>query len=257
MLTKYDGFIFDLDGTIYVGDKLIPKADEVINHLIKSNKKVIFITNKTTGSVKQYCEFLKKNNLNVTESEIINSTLVTKKYLKDKHPNEKFYAIGEEVFINEIEEIGLEFSKNPNEIKIVLITLDRTLDYSKLEIAAKALDNGARFYAANIDDTCPVEGGEIWDAGSTISALEKRTHFKLEKHFGKPSNYMMDEILSKLNIPSEKCLLIGDRVETDIAMGNSFGIDTALVSTGVFKNFDGNENYIPTYKINSIYDIIK
>ncbi|MEE9432597.1 MAG: HAD-IIA family hydrolase, partial [Melioribacteraceae bacterium] len=241
MLTKYDGFIFDLDGTIYVGDKLIPKAAEVINHLKKSNKKIIFITNKTTGTVKQYCDFLTKNKLNVTEEEIINSTIVTKKYLGEKHPGAKFYAIGEEVFISEIENAGLQFSKEPNEIRIVIITLDRTLDYSKLEIAARALDNGARFYAANIDDTCPVEGGEIWDAGSTISALEKRTHFKLEKHFGKPSKFMMNEILNKLNIPSEKCLLIGDRVETDIAMGNSFGIDTALVSTGVFNHFDGNE----------------
>jgi len=256
MLTKYEGFIFDLDGTIYVGNKLIPKADEVINHLKKSGKKIIFITNRTTGSIEEYYKFLKKKNLNVTENEIINSTVVTKKYLSEKHPNEKFYAIGEKVFINEIEKAGLEYSKNPEEIKIVIITLDRTLDYSKLEIAAKALDNGARFYAANIDDTCPVEGGEIWDAGSTISALEKRTHLKLEKHFGKPSKYMMKEILSKLNIPSEKCLLIGDRVETDIAMGNSFEIDTALVSTGVFNHFDGNEKYIPTYKINSVFDII-
>jgi len=257
MLTKYEGFIFDLDGTIYVSDKIIPKADEVINNLKKNNKKIIFITNKTTGSVKQYCKFLRKNKLDVTEDEIINSTLVTKKYLSEKHPNEKFYAIGEDVFIDEIEKAGLQYSKDPKEIRIVIITLDRTLNYSKLEIAAKALDNGARFYAANIDDTCPVEGGEIWDAGSTISALEKRTHFKLEKHFGKPSRYMMNEILNTLKIPNEKCLLIGDRVETDIAMGNSFGIDTALVSTGVFNHFDGNEKYIPTYKINSIYDIIK
>ena len=77
-------------------------------------------------------------------------------------------------------------------IDIVIITLDRTLNYTKLEIAANALDNGARFYAANIDNTCPVERGEILDAGATISALEKRTNRKLEKHFGKPSKYMMD-----------------------------------------------------------------
>jgi HAD superfamily hydrolase (TIGR01450 family) len=256
MIKKYDGFIFDLDGTIYLGNKLIPNAEKVIDTIKKENKKVVFITNKTTGSVKEYCDFLKSNGLNVNKKEIINSTLITKQYLKEKHNGEKFFAIGEQIFIDEIESVGLTYSRNPKEIDIVLITLDRTLNYKKLEIAAKALDNGARFYAANIDDTCPVEGGEILDAGSTISALEKRTRMKLEKHFGKPSKYMMNEILKTLDVPPEKCLLIGDRIETDIVMGNTFGIDTALVSTGVFNHFDGNPQYIPTYKIKSVYELL-
>ncbi len=256
MINKYDGFIFDLDGTIYLGDKLIPNADKVVDAIKSENKKIIYITNKTTGTVKEYCEFLKKNNLDINENEIVNATLVTKKYLSDKHLGEKFYAIGEQIFINEIENAGLSYSQNPDEINIVLVTLDRTLNYKKLEIAAKALDNGARFYAANIDDTCPVEGGEILDAGSTISALEKRTHLKLEKHFGKPSEFMMREILNIIDLPRDKCLLIGDRVETDIVMGNTFGIDTALVSTGVFNHFDGNPKYIPTYKLQSVNDLL-
>ena len=256
MINKYDGFIFDLDGTIYLGDKLIPNADKVVDAIKSASKKIIYITNKTTGTVKEYCEFLKKNNLDINVNEIVNATLVTKKYLSEKHLGEKFYAIGEQIFINEIENAGLSYSQNPDEINIVLITLDRTLNFKKLEIAAKALDNGARFYAANIDDTCPVEGGEILDAGSTISALEKRTHLKLEKHFGKPSEFMMREILNIIDLPRDKCLLIGDRVETDIVMGNTFGIDTALVSTGVFNHFDGNPKYIPTYKLQSVNDLL-
>ena len=256
MINKYDGFIFDLDGTIYLGDKLIPNADKVVDAIKSANKKIIYITNKTTGTVKEYCEFLKKNNLDINVNEIVNATLVTKKYLSEKHLGEKFYAIGEQIFINEIENAGLSYSQNPDEINIVLITLDRTLNFKKLEIAAKALDNGARFYAANIDNTCPVEGGEILDAGSTISALEKRTHLKLEKHFGKPSEFMMREILNIIDLPKDKCLLIGDRVETDIVMGNTFGIDTALVSTGVFNHFDGNPKYIPTYKLKSVNDLL-
>ena len=256
MIKKYSGFIFDMDGTIYLGNKLIPKAAEVVEKIKSENKKVVFITNKTTNSIKEYSRFLKEKGLNINENEIINSTVTTKKYLAAKHQGEKFFAIGEQTFINEIESAGLTYSRKPDEINIVLITLDRTLNYKKLEIAAKALDNGARFYAANIDDTCPVEGGEILDAGSTISALEKRTHLKLEKHFGKPSKFMMDEIINKLNLLPEKCLLIGDRVETDIVMGNTFGIDTALVSTGVFNHFDGNPKFIPTYKIKSVNELL-
>ena len=142
-------------------------------------------------------------------------------------------------------------------IEVLLITLDRTLNYEKLEIAAKALENGARFFAANIDDTCPVDGGEVLDAGATISALEKRTHKKLELHFGKPSDFMMNEIICKLNGDLSKALLIGDRLETDIEMGNKLGIDTALVSTGVKLYTNGNSEIKPTYFLNSIFDLIK
>jgi HAD superfamily hydrolase (TIGR01450 family) len=256
MLDKYSGFIFDLDGTIYRGDKLIDNADKVINRIKNEGKKVVFISNKTTGSINDYYDFLIGKGLNVSVTEIINSTQIVKKYLREKHYNENFFAVGEKIFISEIESAGLNYCQDPQNINIVLITLDRTLNYDKLEIAAKAIENGARFFSANIDDTCPVEGGEILDAGTTISALEKRTHKKLEKNFGKPSRYMMNEILKKLNVDSCKCLLIGDRIETDIAMGNAFGIDTALVSTGVFNGFPGDRNFIPTYKINSIYELI-
>ena len=125
-----------------------------------------------------------------------------------------------------------------------------------MEIAAHALEKGARFFAANIDNTCPVVDGEITDAGVTISALEKRTHRKLELHFGKPSEFMFREIKKALNTDPGKILLIGDRIETDIAMGNNFNIDTALVSTGVKNYANEQTSIIPTYNLNSVADIL-
>ncbi|MBU2494490.1 MAG: HAD-IIA family hydrolase [Bacteroidetes bacterium] len=257
MINKYDAFIFDLDGTIYRGTKLIPGAKETVNQLKNLGKKLIFISNKTTGTVEQYFNFLIAHELSINICEIVNATTVLIKFLSEYSPDSNFFAIGEEVFINELQEAGFSFTNNPEEIEIVIVTLDRTLNYDKLEIAAKALELGARFFAANIDNTCPVDNGEILDAGSTISALEKRTHKKLEQHFGKPSKYMMDTINEKLQIPLNKCLIIGDRLETDIAMGNKFGIDTALVATGVKHFPNENSNIIPTYRINSVSDLIK
>jgi phosphoglycolate/pyridoxal phosphate phosphatase family enzyme len=253
---KYDYFIFDLDGTIYRGEHLIPRADEVINHLKIIGKKIVFVSNKTTGTAKNYYYLLKNWGLNVAEDEIINSTIVVTNYLKRNFNSDKFFAIGEDSFIDEIEKSGLKFSTNTDEVKIVLVTLDRTLNYQKLEIAARALENGAKFFAANIDDTCPVDNGEVIDAGSTISALEKRTHRKLELHFGKPSEFMFNEIKRRLQFIPEKTLLIGDRLETDITMGNRFGIDTALVSTGVKYFPNGTGNIVPTYQLNSVFDLL-
>lgn len=257
MIEKYNSFIFDLDGTIYRGEDIIAGADKAINRLKEYDKKLIFISNKTTGTIKEYYTFLKSFGLNIEESEILNSTYVLKNYLRDNYLHSTFYAIGEEIFIKEISEAELNYSEDPSNIEILLVTLDRTLNYKKLEIAANALENGARFFAANIDDTCPVEGGEVLDAGSTISALEKRSHRKLELNFGKPSKFMMDEVMKRLTSDKSKTLLIGDRLETDIAMGNKFGIDTALVSTGVKHYTNGNSEIKPTYYLNSVVDLIK
>ena len=257
MIEKYDAFIFDLDGTIYKGNKLIPNADVTVNKLKELKKEVIFVSNKTTGSINDYFNFLKNKGINIIENEIINSTIVIINYLLNNHPQKKFFAVGEQSFINELSEAGIEYSDNPDLIDIVIITLDRELNYNKLETAAKALEKGAKFFAANIDNTCPVEDGEVLDAGSTISALEKRTHKKLEKHFGKPSEFMIDEIKRRLKINGDKVLLIGDRLETDILMGNLLGVDTALVATGVTNYPNGNVEIQPTYYLNSVYDLIK
>lgn len=257
LIEKYDGFIFDLDGTLYLEDKIIPGAAKVINTIKSLNKQTVFISNKTTGSMDDYYNLLHSNGFEINKREMLTATLITKMFLKSKYQSKKFYAIAEKKFILEIESAGLEFSDDPQKIDLIIVTLDRTLNYKKLEIAGKALVNGAKFFAANIDNTCPVEGGEILDAGSTISALEKRTNRKLQKNFGKPSKYMFDEIMELINIPPKKCLIIGDRLETDIAMGNKFNVDTALVATGIMKDIAHLSKFEPTYKIKSVRNLIK
>ena len=256
LIDKYDGFIFDLDGTIYLDDKIIPNADIVINEIKKMGKRAVFISNKTTGSADDYYNYLFSAGIDVTKEEVLNSTIIIENFLRNNHSKEHFFSIGETTFIEQLKKSELVYSENPNLIDIVIITLDRTLNYDKLEIAANALDKGAKFYAANIDNTCPVIGGEILDAGAIISALERRTGRKLEKNFGKPSKYILDHALKLLNVAKSKCLITGDRLETDIAMGNKFNIDTALVSTGVTKSVSQKSKYKPTYKINSVSDLL-
>lgn len=256
MLEKYDVFVFDLDGTLYRGDRLIPNSIETINMLQNLGKQLLFISNKTTGTIRDYYNILYKGGADVELNQFVNSTIVLLDYMNKYLPASKFYAVGEKSFIDQLESEGFYFTDNPDEVEIVIVTLDRTFNFAKLEIAAKALENGAKFFAANIDDTCPVENGEIIDAGTIISALEKRTHIKLDKHFGKPSKFMMDLIESKSVLDRSKTLIIGDRLETDIAMGNIFGIDSALVLSGI-KNFEnGNKHIKPTYEINQVSDLL-
>lgn len=255
IVNKYEGFIFDLDGTIYRGEKAIPNAKKTICAIRNMKKKIVFASNKTTGSIKDYKKMLLNFGIPAEENDIITSTSVIKNYLIKNNIMKNVYALGEKKFIGELEKEGVKFSEDPKKISAIIVTLDRTVNFEKLEIAAKALENGAKFFAANIDDSCPVEGGEILDAGAIIAALEKKTKIKLEKHFGKPSKYMFEEVIKKLNAPLNKCLIIGDRLETDIAMGNIFNVDTAIVMTGVKSN--GNGHYRPNYTLNSVYDLIK
>lgn len=253
LVEKYKGFVFDLDGTIYRGEKLIPGADKTINKIRALDKKVIFVSNKTTDSPGDYLKFLVSNGIEIYPGELITASTVIINYLSQNHRAAKFYAIGEDKFIEELQSSGFIYTENFNEVDVVIVTLDRTLNYQKLEIAARSLECGAKFFAANIDDTCPVDNGEILDAGSTISALEKRTHRKLELHFGKPSEFMIKEVLNRIQLGKEDILITGDRIETDIAMGNAFGIDTAIVKTGI-KNFP-NGNIKPVYVLNSINNL--
>ncbi len=122
---------------------------------------------------------------------------------------------------------------DPQGIDAVIVAFDRTLDYRKLNTAYQALKHGARFYATNGDKTCPMPGGAIPDAGATIAALETITGRSLELLAGKPSTLTVEVAMQRLGLPAERCMMVGDRLETDIRMGQEAGMRTAVVLTGV------------------------
>lgn len=256
ILQKFDGFIFDLDGTIYRETKLIDGAREVFQHLKSLKKKFVFVSNRTTSTPSQYKLKLNSFGIECEEEQIITSAEVTKNYILENHPDEKVFVIGEKVFVDYLRENNIQIANH--KIDIVLVSLDRTLNFQKILKAQKALMNGSKFFAANIDLTCPVEDAEILDAGYTISALENLTGRKLEKNFGKPSHLIVNEILKRINLPKEKFILIGDRLETDIAMANNNGISSALVLSGVTKEEQLISSvFKPDFILNSIFDLVK
>ncbi|RME85161.1 MAG: HAD family hydrolase, partial [Caldilineae bacterium] len=120
----------------------------------------------------------------------------------------------------------------------VVVAFDRTLDYRKLNLAYQALMRGARFFATNADKACPMPGGAIPDAGATIAALEHITGRRLELLAGKPSPLIVQVALERLGLPAERCVMVGDRLETDIRMGQEAGMRTAVVLTGASRRED-------------------
>ena len=146
---------------------------------------------------------------------------------------------------------------DPAGIDAVIVAFDRTLDYRKLNTAYQALLKGAHFFATNGDYACPMPGGAIPDAGATIAALEQITHRKLELLAGKPSTLILETAAARLGLPPGRCLITGDRLETDIVMGKRAGMLTAVTLTGVTRREDVHPGeYAPDLVIENLGDLL-
>jgi NagD protein len=229
----FKGFIFDLDGTVYRSDRLIPGADRVIRLIRDSGRKVAYLSNKPIQTREDYASKLTRLGIPTQPDEVINSTFVMTNYLKKIAPQARLFVVGEPPFIEELKRAGFQITDVLKEIEYVVVAFDRTFDYGKLNIAFQAIKLGAHFVATNPDRTCPVEGGEIPDCAGMIAAIEVVTEKKVEVIVGKPSPIMIQAALDVLGLKPADCILIGDRIETDIKMGKEAGIATGIVLTGV------------------------
>lgn len=257
-ISNFSGYIFDLDGTIYRGEKLIPGAQQVIQRLKDLRKKVVYLSNKPLQTREDYSAKLTRLGIATKPQEVINSSYVMARWLGQHAPQATIFVIGEPPLIKEIEREGFHLSEHPKEIDYVIASFDRTFDYRKLNIAFQALKRGAHFVATNPDRSCPVEGGEIPDCAAMIGAIEGATGKKVETIVGKPSEITIQIALETMHLRPQDCLLVGDRLETDMAMGKKAGMATALVLTGVTpKEVIAQSPWSPDFIWESVAEILK
>jgi NagD protein len=244
-----DGFAFDLDGTVYLGEKALPGAVFCLTELRRRGTRTVFVTNKPLESAGAYAQKLTGLGIPTPPEQVITSAFVLGRHLARHFPDLRYYVVGEQNLRNELSALGLQVVDelveqsdkaviDPSGIDAVIVAFDRTLDYRKLNTAYQALQGGARFFATNADKACPMPGGVIPDAGATVAALEHLTGRKLELLAGKPSALIMQTALELLGLPPGRCLMVGDRLETDIRMGKESGMRTALVLTGASRRED-------------------
>lgn len=254
------GFIFDLDGTIYIDDEVISGAVEAIKILKERGDKVVFLTNKSIASRNDYVVKLNKLGIKVELSEVINSNYITTNYLKSvMDEKDSVYVIGEEPLFEELLEEKVKLADVPAEASYVVLGWDRKFTYDKLNNAFQAWRNGAKVLATNPDRTCPVQGGEIPDCGALIGAMEGATGESVTMITGKPSSMMSDYVLDQvLGMNAEDCFMIGDRLETDIRMANEAGIKSVLVMTGITnEEMLKTASHLPDYVLASVRDITR
>lgn len=252
-IPAYDGYIFDLDGTIYLGEAALPGAVETLAKLRAAGRKIAFLSNNPTHTRETYVQRLRRLGVDASIDQIINSSLVMTRWLLREAPGARLFVIGEQPLIDELVAAGFTLSEQAGEIDVVVASFDRTFVYHKLQVAFDAIRAGARLVATNADRYCPVPGGGQPDAAAIIAAIEACTNTRIEQVVGKPSPITVAEVAALLQLPLDRCIMVGDRLETDVAMGVHAGMASALVLTGATPReaLDGSDIQ-PDYVLDTI-----
>jgi arabinose operon protein AraL len=252
------GWLFDLDGTVYLGDVLVPGARETILALRTAGRRVAFLSNKPLQAREEYARKLTRLGIPTGPEAVITSALVLARHLERLDPRAPLFVIGEPPLVAELSARGFEVRSDPH-VRWVVIAFDRTFDYAKLNTALQAVSrHGARMIATNPDRTCPVEDGEIPDCAGMIAAVEAVTGRAVEAIVGKPSPIILEAALAALGVAAADCTVVGDRIETDIVMGKRGGLATVLVLSGVTRPDDPRiAEVAPDLVLGSIRELVE
>ena len=245
-----NNIFFDLDGTIYIGDELISGTDDLVNCLLREGKNLYFSTNNSSKSKKEYVKKLVNFNINVDEDSIIFSTDSLIEYLNSRDVK-KIYALGTEACKQYLRDKN--FDLDSTEPEYVIITYDTEINYSKLIEACRYINAGVDILATHGDGFCPSEVGPIPDAGSFIAMFRVATGKSPIKIFGKPNVDLFDTLIKNRKINLDDCLVVGDRIDTDIKMANEIGCKSLLVLSGESTlDMLDKTDIQPTYVLNSL-----
>ena len=257
-LRRFDAYIFDLDGTIYVDDELIPGADETIARLRAEGARVAFVTNNPLHPASDYAERLTRLGIPVQPQEIVTSIDALIRYLDQTHRGEVVLPIAEREVCRRLKTAGFTLSDDPQLTDVVVVSFDRTFDYAKLLAGYRAVrEREAAIVATNPDPFCPTRDGGLPDCAAMLAALEACTGARAEAVVGKPSRHMVAAVLERVDVAPEATAVVGDRPATDVAMAQSIGASGILVLSGATSASEAAAGDVrPDHTLGSIRDLI-
>ncbi|MDD4502135.1 MAG: HAD-IIA family hydrolase [Clostridia bacterium] len=248
-------FVLDMDGTIYLGNKLFDYTKEFLHTAEKCGIDIWYYTNNSSKNAKFYISKLKKMGIECEEHKMLISNQVIIKHLLKEHSDSRVYVVGTEYLVNDFIEAGIRVTDT--ECDIVVMGFDTTLTYEKLVKSCDFVRNGAILYGVNMDYNCPTETGFIPDCGSICQLVYASTGVKTE-FFGKPSSHTADFILEKTGYDKDSLAIIGDRLYTDIALGTNNGFTSILVLSGESSHEDMEKSETkPDFVFGSLKEISK
>jgi len=229
------GYICDMDGVIYHGNRLVEGAKDFVDWLKKEDKRFLFLTNSSAKSPKELQQKLSRLGIAVGEGDFITSAQATASFLASQNPNVGVYAIGESGLINALYDAG--FYMDQTHPTYVVVGESRTYNFEQVELAVHLVLGGAKLIGTNSDLTGPSEKGVAPACRALVAPIEMATDRKAY-FIGKPNPLIMRHAIKKLGCELDDTLIVGDRMDTDIIAGIESGIETVLVLSGITKRDD-------------------
>lgn len=232
MLKQYNLFLFDMDGTLYLGDQLYSFTKELLATIRAKGKRYLFMTNNSSKSVLDYVKKLEKLGIEATEEDFITSSQATAYYLKLHHAGARLYVCGTNSLKEELRKNGFVITENIDEVDVIVMGFDTELTFKKLEDVSKMLlTRELPYIATNPDYVCPTEFGSVPDCGSVCDMIYNATK-KRPLVIGKPEPLMPQLAMQQHGYKKEETAVIGDRIYTDIKSGLNAGVTGILVMSG-------------------------
>ena len=249
--------LIDMDGTVYSGDKPIDGVNSALDFLRENNVETFFLTNYACRKRRNYSEKLEKMGLEISESEIVTSGWLTAKYLTQEFPDSEVFVLGEDGLRRELIDAGVNLVEKCESPDVVVVSNKHVLDYGDLREMLQGVDKNTEILGTNPDETIPGDDGEIPGAGTIISAVESMTE-KTAEIVGKPSKNAVKTVTEMKNVDPEDCVMIGDRLNTDILMAEENNMKSVLVLSGVSgEDTVENSDISPDHVLDSIAEIEK
>jgi NagD protein len=251
----YAGYVFDCDGTVYLGDTPLPGAVETIAEVRARGARTLFLTNNPTRLQSDYADRLTAMGMPTSAADVVSSIDALVAYLERARPRPRLLVIGEELLEDVLREAGFDVVGTAPDV--VVVSFDRTFDYAKLKRAFDAVNHGARIVATNPDRYCPSPDGGLPDCAAMLAAVEACTGARAEAIVGKPSTHMATVVSERLGVRPGDAVLVGDRLETDMLMARELGMDFALVLTGATAAADVPDgDGAPDHVLTSLLDLL-
>lgn len=243
-------FVLDMDGTIYLGDKLFTFTHNFISSVVDCGKNFCFFTNNSSKNRSAYLEKLKRMGIAVSPAQMLISNDVLLKWLRENRPGQSAYVVGTPNLLEDF--AAADIPTDAAEPDYVVLGFDTTLTYEKLSRACTLVRNGKPVYGVNPDLNCPVEGGFIPDCGAIAALVKASTGVSCE-FFGKPARHTLQYILDATGFLPEEIAVIGDRLYTDIALAADTAVTSILVLSGETKPEDLTDNGLqPDFVVSDI-----
>ncbi len=255
MLKNKKLFLFDIDGTIAIGDTFYDGSRELLDYIDSVGGKAYYITNNSTKSNADYVKkFEKCFGVKTTENQFITSGFMTKYFLKDTYYDKKIFVVGTDSYVEDLRSSGLKVTTEvEDDIELVVVAYDSELNYEKLiKVSQVLFEKDVPFYATNPDLRCPIDFGFIPDCGAICDMITATTD-KKPVYLGKPNKKVVEMCLLDSGFSKEETIVVGDRLYTDIACGINAGVDTCVLFTGEAKKEDMKDTpYKATYEFENV-----